>query len=264
MFLFWNYTIEAFFWILFVAISIISLTIFLARPKEKSKPLTALETYDGEITETEQYAKKESNLNSSSKKSRPITEEEKFEEFIETLPEGLQAVISMRTYIGILYGLLILGFGFTSLEIGVGVNDQQDFATGNGFFVFFTAIFGSVAFIYGLIQNSYFSTRWGARLMTVYCTFLLISPETTEWGLPSYEALIVLAILGAIGVLYSFNLTQLIGFTAFEKPKTGALLQDWNLIENAARFFLYFLLLVFFVMTFFFLRGVRNQFLNIL
>ena len=53
MFLFWNYTIEAFFWILFVAISIISLTIFLARPKEKSKPLTALETYDGEITETE-------------------------------------------------------------------------------------------------------------------------------------------------------------------------------------------------------------------
>ena len=100
--------------------------------------------------------------------------------------------------------------------------------------------------------------------MTVYCIFLLISPETAEWGLSSYEALIVWAILVAIGVLYSFNLTQLIGFTSFEKPKTGALLQDWNLIENAARFFLYFLLLVFFVMTFFFLRAVRNQFLNIL
>ena len=106
MILNWNYTIEAFFWILFIAISIISLTIFLARPKERSRPLTALEIYDGEITETEQYAKKESNLNSSSKKST-TTEEEKFEEFIETLPESLQAVISMRTYIGILYGLLI-------------------------------------------------------------------------------------------------------------------------------------------------------------
>ena len=247
-----------------MGIALISLTIFFASPRNKNRLSVDLETYNGRTIETEQYAKKESDLNSSSKKSRPTTEEEKFEEFIETLPESLQAVISMRTYIGILYGLLILGFGFTSLEIGVGVNDQQDFATGNGFFVFFTAIFGSVAFIYGLIQNSYFSTRWGARLMTVYCIFLLISPETAEWGLSSYEALIVWAILVAIGVLYSFNLTQLIGFTSFEKPKTGALLQDWNLIENAARFFLYFLLLVFFVMTFFFLRGVRNQFLNIL
>ena len=96
-----------FFWIIVVGIGLISLTIFFASPRNKPGAPIDLEKHEGEITETEQYAKKESNLNSSSKKSRPTTEEEKFEEFIDTLPESLQAVISMRTYIGILYGLLI-------------------------------------------------------------------------------------------------------------------------------------------------------------
>ena len=138
MFLFWNYTIEAFFWILLGAIALISITIFFASPRNKPRASADLETQDGGITETEQYAKKESNLNS--KKSRPTAEDEKFEEFVETLPKSLQAIVSMRTYIGIVYGLLILAFGFVDLEIGVSYY--------GGFFVFFTAIFGSVAFIY--------------------------------------------------------------------------------------------------------------------
>ena len=73
MFLFWNYTIEAFFWILLGAIGLVSLTIFLASPRNKSRAPVDLETHEGEITETEQYAKKESNLNS--KKSRSTAED---------------------------------------------------------------------------------------------------------------------------------------------------------------------------------------------
>ena len=209
MFLFWNYTIEAFFWILLGAIGLVSLTIFFASPRNKPRASVDLETHDGKIAETEQYAKKESNLNS--KKSRPTTEDEKFEEFVETLPKSLQAFVSMRTYIGIIYGLVILAFGFVDLEIGVSYY--------GGFFVFFTAIFGSVAFIYGLIQSSYFSTRWGARLMTIYWIFVN-SDNFFQWESYSDEMLIDLltwVILGGIGILYSFNLTQLIGFTSFEK-----------------------------------------------
>ncbi len=81
MFLFWNYTIEAFFWILLGAITLVSLTIFFASPKQKSKLLPVLEKRDGKIIELDQYAKKESNLNFDSEKSRPVTEDEKFEAF---------------------------------------------------------------------------------------------------------------------------------------------------------------------------------------
>ena len=258
MILFWNYTIEAFFWILLGAITLVSLTIFFARPKQKSKLLPVLEKRDGKIIESGQYAKKESNLNFDSEKSRPVTEDEKFEEFVETLPKRLQAIVSMRTYIGIFYGLLILSFGFIDLEIGVGVNNQQDFVAGNGFFIFFTTIFGSVAFIYGLIQRSYFSTRWGARLMTTYCIFFKLF--TQERGASSYEILIVWSILGGIGILYSFNLTQL-SFTSFEKrpdsyDKNNVRYYQWFFEfmngerPAAARLLLYLLIFFFFLMSF--------------
>ena len=253
MFLFWNYTIEAFFWILLGAIALISLTIFFASPKQKSKPLPVLEKRDGKIIEVDQYAKKESNLNS--KKSRPTAEDEKFEEFLETLPKSLQAVVSMRTYIGIIYGLVILAFGFVDLEIGVSYY--------GGFFVFFTAIFGSVAFIYGLIQSSYFSTRWGARLMTIYWIFVN-SDNFFQWESYSDEMLIDLltwVILGGIGILYSFNLTQLIGFTSFEKrpdsyDKNNVRYYQWFFEfmngerPAAARLLLYLLIFFFFLMSF--------------
>jgi len=253
MILFWNYTIEAFFWILLGAIALISLTIFFASPRNKPRAPIDLETQDGEITETEQYAKKESNLNS--KKSRPTAEDEKFEEFVETLPKSLQAVVSMRTYIGIIYGLIILAFGFVDLEIGGSYY--------GGFFVFFTAIFGSVAFIYGLIQSSYFSTRWGARLMIIYWIFVN-SNNFFQWESYSDEMLIDLltwVILGGIGILYSFNLTQLFGFTSFEKrpdpyDKNNVRYYEWffELINGerpvAARLLLYLLIFFFFLMSF--------------
>jgi len=268
MFLFWNYTIEAFFWILLGAIGLVSLTIFFASPRNKPRASVDLETHDGKITETEQYAKKESNLSSSSKKSRPTTEDEKFEEFVETLPKSLQAVISMRTYIGIFYGLLVLAFGFIDLEIGIGIN---------GFYVFFTAIFGSVAFIYGLIQSSYFSTRWGARLMTIYCmiqgsmgmNYILFIDISGIWGItsePSYDMLIMWSVLVAMGILYSINLTQLIGFTSFEKRPDS---YDENNVRYyqwffefmngdrpaAARLLLYLLLVILFLMSFHFINS---------
>ena len=261
MFLSWNYTLEMFFWIIVIGIGLVSLTIFFASPRNKPRSSVDLETHEGEITETEQYAKKESNLNS--KKSRPTAEDEKFEEFVETLPKSLQAIVSMRTYIGIVYGLLILAFGFVDLEIGVSYY--------GGFFVFFTAIFGSVAFIYGLIQSSYFSTRWGARLMTVYWIFVN-SDNFFQWESYSDEMLIDLltwVILGGIGILYSFNLTQLIGFTSFEKrpdsyDKTNVRYYEWffELMNGerpaAARLLLYLLLFFFFWMSFSMLASIAS------
>ena len=75
-------------------------------------------------------------------------------------------VISMRTYIGIAIFGLWKSYCFVVLfwicEIGVGflIHPVSIFTTGNGFFVFFTAIFGSghlVAFIYGLIKDFIFN-----------------------------------------------------------------------------------------------------------
>ena len=252
MILFWNYTIEAFFWILLGAIALISLTIFFASPKQKSKPLPVLEKRDEKIIESDKYAKKESNLNFDSEKSRPVTEDEKFEAFVETLPKSVQAVVSMRTYIGIFYGLLILALGFAALEI------QEEGVYAGGFLTFSTAIFGSMAFIYGLIQNSYFTTRWGARLMTVSLFFII---SYLDSFLDSYEMLIVWSILVAMGLVYSINLTQLIGFTSFGKwsdsyDKNNVRYYQWffEFLNGerpaAARLLLYLLLFFFFWMSF--------------
>ena len=225
MFLFWNYTIEAFFWILLGAITLVSLTIFFASPKQKSKPLPVLEKRDGKIIELDQYAKKESNLNFDSEKSRPVTEDEKFEAFVETLPKSVQAVVSMRTYIGIFYGLLILALGFAALEI------QEEGIYAGGFLTFSTAIFGSIAFIYGLIQNSHFTTRWGARLMTIS---LFLFPLSSGFGY--LEA----GILACIALTYSNDLIWFWKFLAHGNPVWGGDIQTWY------QFLLFLLLIAFF------------------
>jgi len=127
-----------------------------------------------------------------------------------------------------------------------------------------------VAFIYGLIQRSYFSTRWGARLITIYWIFVN-SDNFFQWESYSDEMLIDLltwAILGGIGILYSFNLTQLIGFTSFEKRPDSydkANVRSSLLVElmngerpAAARLLLYLLLFFFFWMSFSMLASIAS------
>ena len=97
MFLSWNYTLEMFFWIIVIGIGLVSLTIFFASPKNKPRAPIDLETLDGGITETEQYAKKESKLDYDV--LEPKDENAEFEAFVESLPAPLQAVVSIRLVI---------------------------------------------------------------------------------------------------------------------------------------------------------------------
>ena len=248
MFLFWNYTIEAFFWIILAAIALVSLTIFFASPKQKSKPLSVLEKRDGEIIESDKYAKKESNFDS--EKSRPVTEDEKFEAFVETLPRSFQAVVSMRTYIGIFCGLLILALGFAALEI------QEERVYAGGFLTFSTAIFGSIAFIYGLIQNSHFTTRWGARLMIIS---LFLFPISSGFGY--LEA----GILACITLTYSNDLIWFWRLFAHRNTARESNVRSSLLVElmngerpAAARLLLYLLLFFFFWMSFSMLASIAS------
>ncbi|MEO2180201.1 MAG: hypothetical protein ABGW86_02855, partial [Candidatus Poseidoniia archaeon] len=64
MFLAWNYTLEAFFWIIVGGIILISLTIFMARPKRSAKSLLEPDYDEGVINETDSYRDAESNLQS--------------------------------------------------------------------------------------------------------------------------------------------------------------------------------------------------------
>jgi hypothetical protein len=64
MFLAWNYTLEAFFWIIVGGITLISLTIFMARPKRSAKSLLEPDYDEGEINESDSYSNADSNLQS--------------------------------------------------------------------------------------------------------------------------------------------------------------------------------------------------------
>jgi len=175
MFLAWNYTLEAFFWIIVGGIALISLTIFMARPKASTPPLLESDLYEGKINESDSYSNVESPLQHEDEDLEPeeIAEAE-FEAFVETLPETIQSIISIRAAIAVLYGLLIMCFGFMDLEI------NRSCSTGwiltCGFFemtVLITSIGGGIALIYGANQKSPFMSRWGGRLVATYCFFLL-------------------------------------------------------------------------------------------
>ena len=175
MFLAWNYTLEAFFWIIMGGITLISLTIFMARPKASTPPLLESDLYEGKINESDSYSNVERPLQHEDEDLEPeeIAEAE-FEAFVETLPETIQSIISIRAAIAVLYGLLIMCFGFIDLEINGSCSTGWILTC--GFFetaVLVTSIGGGVALIYGVNQKSPFMSRWGGRLVATYCFFLL-------------------------------------------------------------------------------------------
>ena len=130
-----------FFWIIVIGIGLVSLTIFFASPRNKPRASVDLETRDGGITETEQYAKKESRLDYDV--LEPKDENAEFEAFVESLPAPLQAVVSIRLVIGIMYGALIIVFGFIDLEIS-----NENYGSVPNLMVFLTSIFAGVTFSY--------------------------------------------------------------------------------------------------------------------
>ena len=198
MFLAWNYTLEAFFWIIVGGIALISLTIFMARPKASAKSLLKPDYYEGEIIENDSYSDVESNLGSPPEieelEPEEIAEAE-FEAFVETLPETIQSIISIRAAIAVLYGLLIMCFGFIDLEINGSCSTGWILTC--GFFetaVLVTSIGGGVALIYGVNQKSPFMSRWGGRLVATYCFFLL-GDLGVSWFLAWKVFLAVLALI---------------------------------------------------------------------
>ena len=164
MFLSWNYTLEMFFWIIVVGIGLISLTIFFASPRNKPRAPIDLEKHEGEITETEQYAKKESRLEPDF--LEPKDEDAEFEAFVESLPAPLQAIVSIRLVIGMIYGALIIAFGFIDLEIS-----NENYGSVPNLMVFLTSIFAGVTFSYGVYLDSRIVTKSAARLIVIYCLF---------------------------------------------------------------------------------------------
>ena len=202
MFLAWNYTLEAFFWIIMGGITLISLTIFMARPKASTLPLLESDLYEGKINESDSYSdvenRQQSLPDSESKDLEPdeIAEAE-FEAFVETLPETIQSIISIRAAIAVLYGLLIMCFGFLDLEINGSACTGLLFFFTCGLFetaVFVTSIGGGIALIYGVNQKSPFMSRWGGRLVATYCFFLLLDTGV-YWFLAWKVFLTVLALI---------------------------------------------------------------------
>ena len=206
MFLAWNYTLEAFFWIIVGGIALISLTIFMARPKASTPPLLESDLYEGKINESDSYSdvenRQQSLPDSESKDLEPdeIAEAE-FEAFVETLPETIQSIISIRAAIAVLYGLLIMCFGFIDLEINGSCSTGWILTC--GFFetaVLVTSISGGVALIYGVNQKSPFMSRWGGRLVATYCFFLLWDTGV-YWYLAWKIFLTVLALIFSSDIL---------------------------------------------------------------
>ena len=225
MILNWNYTLEAFFWIIVLGIALVSLTIFFASPRNKPRSLVDLEKLDGEITETEQYAKKESGLDYDV--LEPKDEDAEFEAFVESLPSPLQAIISIRLVIGMMYGVLIVVFGFIDLEIS-----NENYGSVPNLMVFFTSIFAGVAFTYGLYLDSRAVTKSAARLIAIYCLFLL--PVSSGLGL------IDGVVLACVALTYSNDLIWVWKFLAHGNPVWGGDIQTWY------RFLLFLLLIAFF------------------
>ena len=250
MFLSWNYTLEMFFWIIVVGIGLISLTIFFASPRNKPRAPIDLEKHEGEITETEQYAKKESNLNS--KKSRPTAEDEKFEAFVESLPAPLQAIVSIRLVIGMIYGALIISFGFIDLEIS-----NENYGSVPNLMVFLTSILAGVTFSYGVYLDSRIATRSGARLIVIYCLFLL--PVSSGFG---YLEAVILA---CVALTYSNDLIWFWRLFAHRNTARESNVRSSLLVElmngerpAAARLLLYLLLFFFFWMSFSMLASIAS------
>ena len=227
MFLFWNYTIEAFFWIILAAIALISLTIFFASPRNKPRASVDLETQDGGITETEQYTKKESRLDDDF--LEPKDEDAEFEAFVESLPAPLRAIVSIRLVIGMIYGALIIALGFIDLEIS-----NENYGSVPNLMVFFTSIFAGVTFSYGVYLDSRIVTKSAARLIVIYCLFLF--PISSGFGY--LEA----GILACIALTYSNDLMWFWRFLAQGNPVWGGGILAWY------RLLLFLLLIVFFLL----------------
>ena len=225
MFLSWNYTLEMFFWIIVIGIGLVSLTIFFANPKNKPRAPIDLETLDGEITETEQYAKKESKLDYDV--LGPANEDLEFEAFVESLPAPLQAIVNIRFVIGVMYGSLIIAFGFIDLEIS-----NENYGSVPNLMIFFTSIFAGVTFAYGLYLDSQIVTKNAARLIVIYCLFLL--PVSSGFG---YLEAVILA---CVALTYSNDLMWFWRFLAHGNPVWGGGILGWY------RFLLFLLLIVFF------------------
>jgi hypothetical protein len=226
MFLAWNYTLEAFFWIIVGGIALVSLTIFMARPKASTPPLLEFDLYEGYVAESDSYSDVENLLQHEDENLEPeeIAEAE-FEAFVETLPEAIQSIISIRAAIAVLYGLLIICFGFIDLEInGSACNYTPDSdlwlilnlfypiisSTFCGLFetsVFVTSIGGGVALIYGVNQKSPFMSKWGGRLVATYCFFLLWDTGV-YWFLPWKAFLTILALVFSSDLFYFWKWTE--------------------------------------------------------
>ena len=225
MFLSWNYTLEMFFWIIVIGIGLVSLTIFFASPRNKPRTPIHLETQEGEVTETEQYAKKESGLDYDVLELKD--EDAEFEAFVESLPAPLQAIVSIRLVIGMIYGALIIAFGFIDLEIS-----NENYGSVPNLMVFLTSIFAGVTFSYGVYLDSRIVTKSAARLIVIYCLFLF--PVSSGFGY--LEA----GILACIALTYSNDLMWFWRFLAHGNPVWGGDILGWY------RFLLFLLLIVFF------------------
>mgnify|MGYP001392608268 CR=1 FL=1 len=225
MILNWNYTLEMFFWIIVIGIGLVSLTIFFASPRNKPRASVDLETRDGGITETEQYAKKESKLDYDV--LEPRDEDAEFEAFVESLPAPLQAIVSIRLVIGMIYGALIIAFGFIDLEIS-----NENYGSVPNLMVFLTSIFAGVTFSYGVYLDSRIVTKSAARLIAIYCLFLFPISSGFEY----LEA----GILACIALTYSNDLIWFWKFLAHGNPVWGGDMQTWY------QFLLFLLLIVFF------------------
>ena len=225
MILSWNYTLEMFFWIIVIGIGLVSLTIFFASPRNKARSSVGLETQEGEITETEQYTKKESGLDYDV--LEPRDEDAEFEAFVESLPAPLQAIVSIRFVIGMIYGALIIAFGFIDLEIS-----NENYSSVPNLIVFLTSIFAGVTFSYGVYLDSRIVTKSAARLIAIYCLFLFPISSGFEY----LEA----GILACIALTYSNDLIWFWKFLAHGNPVWGGDIQTWY------RFLLFLLLIAFF------------------
>jgi len=79
----WNYILELYFWIILAALLIVSITIFLARPKPSTPSIIEMETSFGTGTETDTISEKNaSSLKSEKEISKEPDEEEKEPEVI--------------------------------------------------------------------------------------------------------------------------------------------------------------------------------------
>jgi len=205
MFLAWNYTLEAFFWIIVGGIALISLTIFMARPKRSTK-LQEFDFHEGNLNESDSYSDAQSNLESEAEE----IDEAEFEAFVKKLPQSVQSIVSIRAAIAVLYSLLIICFGFVDLEIDGTRCGNQNWVQFLLFFscsihetaVFLTSIVGGITLIYGVNKKSPFMSRWGGRLVATYCVFLL--PDTGVYWFVAWKIFLTVLALTFSSDIFNF------------------------------------------------------------